>query len=44
MPGFRTDPTHLPEEGLTLFAVWNDDLISQGRIPQTLMKVALSDG
>jgi CubicO group peptidase (beta-lactamase class C family) len=41
MPGFHTDLTHIPEQGLTLFAVWNDDLIDQGRIPQTLMKVAL---
>ena len=44
MPGFHTELTHLPKEGLTLFAVWNDDLIDQGRIPQTLMEVALSDG
>jgi D-alanyl-D-alanine carboxypeptidase len=44
MPGFHTDLTHLPKEGLTLFAVWNDDLIDQGRIPQTLMEVALIDG
>ena len=41
MPGFHTDLTHIPEEGLTLFAVWNDDLIDQGRIPETLWKVAL---
>lgn len=41
MPGFHTDLTHLPKEDLTLFAVWNDDLIDQGRIPQTLIKVAL---
>ena len=41
MPGFHTDLTHVPEERLTLFAVWNDDLIDQDRIPQTLMKVAL---
>jgi D-alanyl-D-alanine carboxypeptidase len=44
MPGFHTDLTHLPKEGLTLFAVWNDDLIDQGRIPETLMKVALRGG
>ena len=44
MPGFHTDLTHLPEEGLTLFAVWNDELIDQGRIPQTLMEVALTGG
>ncbi len=44
MPGFHTDLTHLPEEGLTLFAVWNDDLIDQGRIPETLWKVALTGG
>ena len=43
MPGFHTDLTHLPKEGLTLFAVWNDDLIDQGRIPQTLLKVALGE-
>ena len=41
MPGFHTDLTHLPKEGLTLFAVWNDDLIDQGRIPETLWKVVL---
>ncbi len=44
MPGFHTDLTHLPKEGLTLFAVWNDDLISQRRIPETLWKVALRGG
>jgi CubicO group peptidase (beta-lactamase class C family) len=44
MPGFHTDLTHVPAEGLTLFAVWNDDLISQSRIPQTLLEVALTYG
>jgi CubicO group peptidase (beta-lactamase class C family) len=44
LPGFHTDLTHLPEEGLTLVAVWNDELIDQGRIPQTLMEVALRGG
>jgi hypothetical protein len=43
MPGFHTALTHLPNEGLTLFAVWNDDLIDQDRIPATLMKVALGE-
>jgi CubicO group peptidase (beta-lactamase class C family) len=43
MPGFHTDLTHLPEEGLTLFAVWNDDLIDQERIPLTLLQVALGE-
>ena len=33
--GIEADP------GLTLFAVWNDDVIGHGRIPQTLMQVAL---
>jgi D-alanyl-D-alanine carboxypeptidase len=41
MPGFRSRLTYLPKEGLTLVAVWNDDLIDQDRIPETLMKVAL---
>jgi D-alanyl-D-alanine carboxypeptidase len=44
MPGFHTNLTHLPKEGLTLFAVWNDDLISQQRIPDTLLKVAVTGG
>jgi D-alanyl-D-alanine carboxypeptidase len=41
MPGFHSGLTYLPKERLTLFVVWNDDLIVQDRIPQTLMKVAL---
>lgn len=44
MPGFHTNLTHLPKEGVTLFAVWNDDLIDQDRIPETLMEVALRAG
>jgi hypothetical protein len=44
MPGFHTELAHVPEEGLTLFAVWNDDVIDQDTIPRKLMEVALKDG
>lgn len=44
MPGFRTELAHLPKEGLTLFAVWNDDLIDQDTIARKLLEVALRAG
>ena len=44
MPGFRTELAYMPKEGLTLFAVWNDDLIDQDTIPRKLIEVALSGG
>ena len=44
MPGFRTELAYMPNEGLTLFAVWNDDLIVQDTIPRKLIEVAVSGG
>jgi D-alanyl-D-alanine carboxypeptidase len=44
MPGFHTELAHIPKAGLTLFAVWNDDLIDQDTIPRKLMEVALRAG
>jgi D-alanyl-D-alanine carboxypeptidase len=41
MPGFHTELAYIPEEGLTLFTVWNDDVIDQDTIPRSLMEVAL---
>jgi D-alanyl-D-alanine carboxypeptidase len=41
MPGFHSRLTYLPKERLTLFAVWNDDVIVQETIPSKLMEVAL---
>ncbi len=43
MPGFHTSLTHLPKQGLTLFAVWNDELIDQNTITLMLIRVAVSE-
>ena len=44
MPGFHTELAHVPKEGLTLFAAWNDDMVDQDTIPKKLMEAALRGG
>ena len=42
IPGFHAELWHLPDEGLTLAAAWNDDLIDDDGIVRALLPVALT--